>query len=275
MEKNIIQLIEQNYSTFSRTNKILSDFVKANIRTIPFMSINEIARQSGVSGPSITRFVRMLSFANFSEFIACARKDVQQDLAPWERIKRTVEAPVESSLKSMIDGNISSLKQMYNETFEAHFHSAVVAISKARRVYIIGARSSFSIAVYLGSILNNLQDNIVLLPQGDFSAFADATSDDCLIAIGFARYTRITCETANYFYDKGCIVIAITDSYTSPIALSSEYVLSVASSSSYPVAEAMSIAMYLTTSVAKSNPDRALKRMEEMEKLGDSFHTYI
>lgn len=66
MEKNIIQLIEQNYDSCSKTNKVLSDFVKANIRAIPFMSINEMSKQSGVSCPSITRFVRMLSFANFS-----------------------------------------------------------------------------------------------------------------------------------------------------------------------------------------------------------------
>ena len=103
MEKNIIQLIEQNYDSCSKTNKVLSDFVKANIRAIPFMSINEMSKQSGVSCPSITRFVRMLSFANFSDFIACARKNVQKDLTPWERIRRAAIAPNGGSLKSMID----------------------------------------------------------------------------------------------------------------------------------------------------------------------------
>ena len=161
------------------------------------------------------------------------------------------------------------------ETFEANFYSSVRTITKARRVYIIGARSSYSIAVYLGSILNNLQDNVILLRQGDFSAFADVTSEDSLIAIGFARYTRITCETAKYFYDKGCTVISITDSYTSPIALSSENVLSVSNASGYPVAEAMSIAVYLTTAVAQVNPQKSLERMENMEKLGDSLRAYI
>lgn len=275
MEKNIIQLIEQNYDSCSKTNKVLSDFVKANIRAIPFMSINEMSKQSGVSCPSITRFVRMLSFANFSDFIACARKNVQKDLTPWERIRRAAIAPNGGSLKSMIDSNAASLRKIYNETFEANFYSSVRTITKARRVYIIGARSSYSIAVYLGSILNNLQDNVILLRQGDFSAFADVASEDSLIAIGFARYTRITCETAKYFYDKGCTVISITDSYTSPIALSSENVLSVSNASGYPVAEAMSIAVYLTTAVAQVNPQKSLERMENMEKLGDSLRAYI
>ena len=121
MEKNIIQLIEQNYDSCSKTNKVLSDFVKANIRAIPFMSINEMSKQSGVSCPSITRFVRMLSFANFSDFIACARKNVQKDLTPWERIRRAAIAPNGGSLKSMIDSNAASLRKIYNETFEANF----------------------------------------------------------------------------------------------------------------------------------------------------------
>ena len=151
MEKNIIQLIEQNYDSCSKTNKVLSDFVKANIRAIPFMSINEMSKQSGVSCPSITRFVRMLSFANFSDFIACARKNVQKDLTPWERIRRAAIAPNGGSLKSMIDSNAASLRKIYNETFEANFYSSVRTITKARCVYIIGARSSYSIAVYLGS----------------------------------------------------------------------------------------------------------------------------
>ena len=52
-------------------------------------------------------------------------------------------------------------------------------------------------------------------------------------------------------------------------------VLSVSNASGYPVAEAMSIAVYLTTAVAQVNPQKSLERMENMEKLGDSLRAYI
>lgn len=278
MEKNILQMIDQKYSNLSKTNKILADFVRENIRLVPFMSIKELASGAGVSEASVTRFTRALSFSGFAEFTACSRQEIQQSLTPWDRIKRTVEIhPTESrsTLKSMIDRNIASLNQLYSDAFENHFTASVDLLTKARRVYVIGGRSSFSVAVYLGSILNNLREGVILLQQGDFSQLADVTPEDCLIAIGFARYTRITVETAVCCHEKGCPVIAITDGRSSPLALSMEYLLSISPSSSYPVADAMSIAMYLTTSVAETMPETSLKRMENMERLGDQFQSYI
>lgn len=278
MEKNILQMIEQKYGTLSKANRVLADFVRENIQLVPFMSIKELAAGAGVSEASVTRFTRALSFSGFAEFIACSRQEIQQSLTPWDRIKRTVEIhPSEhkSSLKSMIDRSITSLGQLYTETLETNFTASVSLITRARRVYVIGGRSSISVAVYLGSILNNLREGVVLLRQGDFSQLADVGPDDCLIAIGFARYTRITVETAACCYGKGCPVIAITDGRSSPLALSPEYLLSIAPSSSYPVADAMSIAMYLTTSVAEAVPESSLKRMENMEQLGDQFQAYL
>lgn len=278
MKKNITELINQKYSEFSKANKKLADFVKDNMFSVPFMSIKELANQAGVSEASVTRFTRELSFSGYAEFISCSRQEIQQNLTPWERIKRTVKITkhqTKTPLKKMIDQNIASLSQLYHEEFENNFQASVSLISKARRVYIIGARSSHSVALYLGSILNTLRDGVVLLHSGDFSQFIDAGQDDCLIAIGFARYTKITVETARYFSSKNCPVIAITDGDTSPLALSPEYVLSIAPSSNYPVADAMSIAMYLTASVAEVSPEMSLSRMEEMEKLGDKFQTYL
>lgn len=278
MKKNILEIIDQKYSSFSKTNKILADFVRDNIHAIPFMSIKELATQAGVSEASVTRFTRALSFSGFSEFISCSRQEIQQSLTPWERIKRTVkitDPQTRSSLKEMIEQNITSLNQLYHEDFERNFQASVELISKAHCVYIIGARSSHSVALYLGSILNNLRSGIILLQPGDFSQFIDIGPDDCLIAIGFARYTKITVETAKYCNAKGCPIIAITDSQISPLALSPEYTLSVSLSSNFPVADAMSIAMYLTTAVAEISPETSLQRLNDMEKLGNEFQTYI
>ena len=89
-----------------------------------------------------------------------------------------------------------------NKTFSQFlFLLRIYIINGARRVYIIGSLGLFLFNCRLSGInfLNNLQDNVILLRQGDFSAFADVTSEDSLIAIGFARYTRITCETAKIF----------------------------------------------------------------------------
>ena len=228
----------------------------------------------------MTRFVRALSFGSFAEFIGCARQEIQKDLTPLASIRRAVDfsgnpGGPKSSVKKMIDQNLVSLSKMYTSQFDENFRRSAQLISRARRVFILGSRSSFSVAYYLGSILNNLRPGVVLLQPGDFSQFIDLNDDDCLIAIGFARYTRITCTTAEYFHKRGCPIVSITDSYNSPLALSPEYVLSVFTSTSYLVADAMAIAMYLVTAVAQETPDTSLARVETMEKLGDSFEAYF
>ena len=279
MEKKIAYLIGEKYNSFSKTNKILADFVRTHASSVPFMSIKKLALQAGVSEASVTRFVRALSFTNFSEFIDCARQEIQQDLTPLASIRRAMELASEpngpkSSVKEMIDQNIVSLSKIYTPKFDQNFQASVELITSAKHVYIIGSRSSYSVAFYLGSILNNLRSDVILLQPGDFSQFIDLSPEDCLIAIGFARYTRMTCITANYFHNHGCPVISITDSYRSPLALSAEYVLSVFTSSSYLVADAMSIAMYLVTAVAQQTPASSLARVGTMEKLGDEFNAY-
>ena len=279
MEKKMTQLISERYDRFSKTNQKLADFVRTHSSSVPFMSIKKIAENAGVSEASVTRFVRALSFQSFSEFINCARWEIQQDLTPLASIRRAVELTNElngpkSSVKEMIDQNLVSLAKIYTPKFESNFQASVQMLTSARRVYIIGSRSSYSVAYYLGSILNNLRTDVVLLRSGDFSQLIDLSPEDCLIAIGFARYTRMTCLTASYFHKRGCPVIAITDSYNSPLAMSPEYVLSVFTATSYLVADAMSIAMYLVTAVAQQTPGPSLSRIETMEKLGDEFNAY-
>lgn len=80
MENNIFNIIEEKYSSFTKTFKLISDYIKKNYSNIVFLSIQELAESMGVSTSSITRYCKELGYEGYSEFQKAIQLLVQKDI---------------------------------------------------------------------------------------------------------------------------------------------------------------------------------------------------
>lgn len=280
MKDNIFFIIDEKYDSLSKTHKKIADYVKENIHIIPFLSIKELGEKSEASIASITRFTRELEFNGYAEFQKKVSELVQKDVVPMKEIKNSIlSEESDSPLKRIIDLNINSLSSLYNEDLEKNFNESIPIISKCRKLYITASRSSYSVGYYLYFMLKGFIEDVELLTYGtsDISnKLSYVKSDDCLISISYARYTKATFDITSYFHDKGCNIIAITDSYTSPIALKATKVLLAKNTvGTYSFVTAMTIANSLVTVLGKVNKEDTLRRLEKQDMIALESGIYL
>ena len=281
MDKNIFNMIDEKYNSLSKTFKIVADFVKENYSVMSFLSIKEMTERTGVSSASITRFAQELGFSGYPAFQKEIQKIVKKEIVPMREFKHFLSSSQKNDnvLKKTIDLNINTLKTTYSDELYETFQKTVELILTGRKVYIIGSRSSYSVAYYLNFMLRGFMENVELLSAGteDISTkLAYIKKEDVLISISFSHYTKFTSDITNYFKEKGSKIIAVTDSYSSPVAIKADAVLiSKNSTDTYSFVSAMTILNALVVRLGSVDKVKTLNKMKEQERIAFETGIYL
>jgi DNA-binding MurR/RpiR family transcriptional regulator len=158
---------------------------------------------------------------------------------------------------------------------------AVEKICKARKIYVIGIRSSATLASFLSHSLKVIFDNVISLEalssEDLFEEMLDISDDDVLVAISFPRYSNRVIRAVDFAKSHGANVIAITDSYTSPIAENASEVL-VARSDMISYVDSLvaplSLINALIIGISKRMQEQLEKRLQTLEAIWDEYQVY-
>lgn len=155
---------------------------------------------------------------------------------------------------------------------------AAQRLLNARRIYCVGVRSCFSLAHYLaytgGMAFRNFERPLVE-PGSIADTLAHADPGDVAILITFSLYSAEVVRAYEAALSRGIDVIAITDSYTSPIARDAKLVFRLRMAGPQPLPShgagfALSEGI-ITEMIARSAsaPDRIADFEDQMVKLGN------
>ena len=102
-------------------------------------------------------------------------------------------------------------------------------IAGAKRIFILGMRSSAAVAAFLNYYLNLLFEDVFLL-ENDISGeiygrLIRLTPDDVMISVSYPRYSKKTLEATMFAKKQGAKIVSMTDSLNSPLAPYSDHVL--------------------------------------------------
>lgn len=226
MELKFLTEINRQYSGFTRTFRKIADYLKRDYLQLPFLSIQEVAHNADVSAASIHRFCIQLGYTGFSALQREIQAFLQKNLAERESESyRSWQKSGNSILKEQTEQNIHVLQEMMTEELETNFALAVKEIKAARRVYIIGLRASYCMAVYLYNLLMEYMDNIILLTLGVddiYDRIAGAKPEDLLFAIGFKPYAQYTVDIVKHFCKIGARTVILSDNPSSPLAINAD-----------------------------------------------------
>jgi DNA-binding MurR/RpiR family transcriptional regulator len=272
MSNDIFLILNQKYETFSKVNKKLADLVRESHSTIVFMSIIEFSTYAEVSPASITRFSKELGYTGFPAFQKDLQQIVRKETIDRKEIRLSLlDENTDDVLASVLNANIENLKATLTESLTNEFLSAVETIDKAKKIYIIGLRSSYSVAYYFYFLLKEIRPNTQIVAPGTgdlFDKIMTIDNDSVLISIGFSKYTKQTAHVTEYFSNCGAKIIAITDSSSSPLSVLSDITLIAANpKNSYSFVSAMSIMNALVVSIGRLNPKETLAALDRKDAL--------
>lgn len=230
MSRDILTAIQDSMHTFSKGQRKIANFILESYDKAAFMTASRLGQKVGVSESTVVRFAFELGYDGYPDMQRSLQKMIRNRLTTVQRIEVTNDRLGDQDLLSMVlQSDIEKIRQTLEELDRDSFYSAVDAIVSARKIYIIGVRSSASIASFLHFYFNLIFDNVVLVSANTaseiFESLLRVGEGDAVVGISFPRYSSRTVQAMSFARDRGATTIAITDSETSPLVPISRYTL--------------------------------------------------
>lgn len=282
MKDNIFERIDKSYGSFSKSQRLIADFVLSDYSLASTMTAAKLAETVKVSESTVVRFATELGYDGYPEFVG--------ELMEYIRSESTLIKRTESLSTIMKDNNVlttvmnsdaDNLKLTMQKINVKEFDGAVEAILKAEKIYIVGVRSSACLASFAGFYFNLLFDNVNLVHANSVSDMFEqvlrADEKTVVLGISFPRYSKRTVKAMQIAKSKGAKLIALTDSVKSPIAEEADYLLTAKSemvSFVDSLVAPFSLLNALIVKLVLEKKNEVTQTFEELEGIWEKYDVY-
>ena len=281
MKQDILTVIQENMSSFSKGQKRIAAFILESYDKAAFMTASKLGQTVNVSESTVVRFAAELGYDGYPSMQKSLQKMIRSRLTSVQRIEMANDQIGNDVVSSVLRSDIAMIRSTLEELDHSRFNSAVDAILKAKKIYIMGVRSSSAISRFLAFYFNLIFDNICEVSANTvsevFEQILRVDEDDVIIGVCFPRYSSRTVKAMHYARDRGATVIAITDSEASPIAAKAHITLTAKSdmvSLVDSLVAPMSVINALIVAIAAKREQRLSKIFTSLEKIWDEYHVY-
>ena len=279
--KYLISHIQSQYTRFSKGQKLIAQYILKNYDKVAFMTACKLGEAVGVSESTVVRFANALGYSGYPKLQDALQEVIKNKLTTVQRVDMVKEFNDDSAiLKKIVKSDMDNIKDTLEEIDEKAFEEAANRILKAKRIYIVGMRSSFTIAQYLGFYLGIILDSVHVIrtDMGDaFEQVVKINEDDVLIAISFPRYSKKSYQIVSYAKEKGPHIVTLTDSPFAPVASFTDNLLLVKSnmvSFVDSLVPALSIANALIVSVGMKEKEDIKQHFDDLEAIWEKYSVY-
>ena len=273
--------IQSQYTRFSKGQKLIAQYILKNYDKVAFMTACKLGEAVGVSESTVVRFANALGYSGYPKLQDALQEVIKNKLTTVQRVDMVKEFNDDSAiLKKIVKSDMDNIKDTLEGIDEKAFEEAANRILKAKRIYIVGMRSSFTIAQYLGFYLGIILDSVHVIRtyMGDaFEQVVKINEDDVLIAISFPRYSKKSYQIVSYAKEKGAHIVSLTDSPFAPVASFTDNLLLVKSnmvSFVDSLVPALSIANALIVSVGMKEKEDIKQHFDDLEAIWEKYSVY-
>lgn len=230
MNKDFLHKISENMHSFSKGQKRIGNFIISHYDKAAFMTAAKLGEAVGVSESTVVRFATELGYDGYPELQHALQEMIRNRLTTVQRIEITSDRMSNADvLTKILNMDIEKIRRTLEDTSSEEFNKVADTIVSARHIYILGVRSSASLASFLSFYFYKIFDNVRNVATSStsevFEQIMNIGEGDVFIAITFPRYSKRTIKAAKYAHDKGATVIAFTDSHSAPIIEYSDRIL--------------------------------------------------
>lgn len=282
MPKDILQQIQSSMTTFSKGQKRIAAFIQESYDKAAFMTASKLGKTVNVSESTVVRFAAELGYDGYPAMQKALQEMIRSKLTSIQRIEVTNDRIGDQDvLSTVMQSDIEKIRMTMEEIDRQDFSGAVDAIVRAKRIYILGVRSSVALTSFLGFYFNLIFDNVVQVHSNSasemFEQLIRVEEGDVVIGISFPRYSRRTVQALRFAQDRKATVIAVTDSAASPLAASATHTLLAKSDMASFVdslVAPLSMINALIVAVSRKKEEDLSRTFETLEQIWDEYEVY-
>ncbi len=280
---DLLSNIQKKMPHLSKGQKRIANFLIEHLDKAVYLTASKLGEISGVSESTVVRFAIEMGFDGYPKLQKAIEELVRNKLTAVQRIEVTSDRIERDKniLKSVLKADAERICMTLNEIDENTFEKAVNKILSARKIYVVGGRSSAALSSFLSFYLNLMVDNVIGVNSSNvtevFEQIYRIEECDVFIGISFPRYSQKTIKAMEYAFNKNAFTIAITDSLFSPLAKFAKNCLPAHSdmiSFVDSLVAPLSVINALLVSVSVNKKDDIIKNLANLEGLWNEYQVY-
>lgn len=213
--------IRINQHRLSPGQRRVARFCLSQPRSASELAAARIGSMIGVSESTVVRLGLRLGYAGFPELQQAIRETLKPGASGDGVADSAWPGAAPTMTAAIVAADSRNLAEIAGRLDPADVGRAVALLAETRTIYVVGFRTSFSVAYLASFLLQQIHPQTRLMDDSGGSLVNDVAAmdpGDTVIAIAFPKYVRKTVQVVDYAIAHGIRTIAITDSFLSPIA---------------------------------------------------------
>lgn len=269
--KQIRERLRERRRTLTKSEVLVAEWLEPSLERLAYLTVNEVASQSGVSEATIVRFSRKLGFDSFTDMQRAAQADLQKHFSLGDLVKSSL-AGGDGLLERSYRKDLEHLRLTYENLDETVLRQAVEALSQAKRVVVTGLRASSGTAVFLSFSMSLLRPGVSLLRfdlNNLHEQLIDLKPGDVMLAISLGRPAVQTLQAVTEAKNRhGATIVAIAGSSVSELARLADYTLVASGEGTFKnYTSVMSLAGTLVEGLAEELASEASERLDLLDEI--------
>lgn len=279
---DMIKRIQQGLPDMSKGQKLIANYIVNHYEKAAFMTAARLGEVVGVSESTVVRFAIELGYDGYPKLQKVLQELIKSKLTAVQRIEvSTNRINEENILRSVLQSDMEKIKLTLEEIDLVSFNAIVEVILNAKKIYILGVRSSAPLASFLGFYFNLIFDNVRLVHTTSVSEMFEqilrVSEGDVVIGISFPRYSKRTIKAMQFVKSQGAKVIAVTDSRESPLADCADHCITARSDMASFVdslVAPLSVINALIVAIGMRKKESVYNTFEKLETIWDEYQVY-
>lgn len=282
MANRLLAIIDEAAPKFSKGQRRIAAYIKEHYDKAAFMTASKLGCTVGVSESTVVRFATEIGFEGYPQLQKALQEMIRNRLTSMQRMEVTNQRIGDADvLTKVMQTDVDMIRKTLEEADNDTFENAVNALISARRIYIMGVRSSASLASFVTFYFTHIFDDVRNVDTAStsmiFEQMLRLQKGDVFFAITFSRYSRRTLNAARFAKNNGAQVIAVTDSPAAPIAEIADHVL-VAKSDMAGFVDSLvaplSLINALIVAIGMQKRQEITQTYAKLEKIWDEYNVY-
>lgn len=206
--------VRNGLDSFHPMERQLAEFVLDFPGDLASYAASELAALAGVSNATVSRFIKRLGYQHYDEARRQVREEREQG-SPLYRASRS--APQDAAFAQPLQRGQDNLARTLARLTPDTLDPLAQALLQARKLWMVGFRSSQSFASYFRWQLYQLKEEIEVVPQaGDTlgQTLASLRPQDVVVLFALRRRPAGLPVLLDRFLASGAQVLYITDAHT-------------------------------------------------------------
>lgn len=211
VNQSFVETVRQCLPELSHSERLLADLLLDFPGELASYSASELAKMSGVSNATVTRFIKRLGYGSYEEARQQVRLDRESGSALYQG-KRALDSNGE--LAAQQNQAIVNIENTFAKLSQNEINAAALAVVKARKTLLVGSRVGRIFADYLSFQLFQIIPSAYLAPShGEALAetLAGLNKTDLVILFRLRRPTKRFDNLVQVIHRTGAQILFISD----------------------------------------------------------------